>query len=394
MATAIFDFDLQQLPTELTGLDRYDQVFALIRLHKKPVGRVWMPIADGRIRGEALRDAVMKMANPTLSECLVNKYLDWDETATIDFTPPPATVAVCTRDRPEDIKRCLNALVHLPDDGQELLVIDNCPSTDDTQRIVQSFPGVRYVREERPGLNVARNRALHEATHEIVAFTDDDAAPDPDWLRSLLRNFNDPMVLCVTGLTMPLELETEAQEWFERYTPFSKGFKRVVFESVKQNPLATGRVGAGANMALRKSVLQQVGIFDENLDAGTPTCSGGDHEFFARILMQGYRIVYDPTALSWHRHRRTWEELRRALYGYGVGVYAFWTRMLLVEKEWTMVKIAIEWLAHDQLPHLYNSLLRKPDSVPLDLIVAELTGCLNGPQAYLKSRNRPIVKPG
>jgi hypothetical protein len=213
-------------------------------------------------------------------------------------------------------------------------------------------------------------------------------------LRSLLRNFNDPMVLCVTGLTMPLELETEAQEWFERYTPFSKGFKRVVFESVKQNPLATGRVGAGANMALRKSVLQQVGIFDENLDAGTPTCSGGDHEFFARILMQGYRIVYDPTALSWHRHRRTWEELRRALYGYGVGVYAFWTRMLLVEKEWTMVKIAIEWLAHDQLPHLYNSLLRKPDSVPLDLIVAELTGCLNGPQAYLKSRNRPIVKPG
>jgi glycosyltransferase involved in cell wall biosynthesis len=391
MATAIFDLDLQQLPSKLTIADEYDQVFVLFRLKGKPVGRIWVPVINNQITETELRDAAIETVGSNLWEYWLHNYLAWDETPITRIRLPLATVAVCTRDRPDDVHRCLTALQQLPDDGQELLVIDNCPSSDATQQVVERFAGVRYVREERPGLNVARNRALREAKHDIVAFTDDDAAPDPAWLRSLLQNFDDSMVLCVTGLVMPLELETEAQEWFERYSSFSKGFKRQIFESTKQNPLATGRVGAGASMALRKQVLQWVGPFDEHLDAGTPTCSGGDHELFARILMQGYRIVYDPAALSWHRHRRTWEELQRALYGYGVGVYAFWTRMLLIEKEWTMLKIALDWLRCDQIPHLYRSLLKQPGSVPLDLIMAELSGCLNGPSAYLKSRQRSLA---
>src|SRR5262249_38131295 len=159
------------------------------------------------------------------------------------------------------------------------------------------------------------------------------AAPDPGWLRALLRNFHDPRVLCVTGLTMPLELETEAQEWFERYTPFGRGFKRTVFDLTNHNPVVAWRLGTGSNMAMRRSVLKHLGPFDELLDAGPPARSGGDNEMFLRIMTGGYRIVYDPAALSWHRHRRTWKELRKAIYGYGVGVYAAWTRSLLVEGE-------------------------------------------------------------
>jgi hypothetical protein len=69
-----------------------------------------------------------------------------------------------------------DALLRLPEDGQELLVVDNCPSTDATCNLVAAYEGIRYVREDRPGLNVARNRALREAVNEIVAFTDDDTA--------------------------------------------------------------------------------------------------------------------------------------------------------------------------------------------------------------------------
>jgi cellulose synthase/poly-beta-1,6-N-acetylglucosamine synthase-like glycosyltransferase len=274
----------------------------------------------------------------------------------------------------------------LPDDGQEILVIDNCPATDATKQVVSLFPQVKYVLEKKPGLDVARNRALYEAKHEIVAFTDDDAAPDPNWLRMLTRNFSDPLVLAVTGLIMPLELETKAQEWFEIYSPFGKGFERYVFDDTKIHPLATGSVGAGANMALRRCVLKDLGGFDECLDAGTPTCSGGDHEYFSRILSKGYRIVYEPGALSWHRHRRTWDELRKTLRGYGVGVYSWWTRKIFLEKDWRVIRPAIAWLLQSQIPIFLTSLLRLPGSVPLDLILAELSGCLVGPIIYLKNR--------
>lgn len=386
MATAVLDLDLCDLPAVVEGLAGYERALALIRFDGKPVGKAVVPIASGRIEPLALRDELVRAAGWPLWQAWLHRLLAWEE---VPSTRPAeaATVAICTRDRPADLERCLGALARLPDDGQEILVVDNCPSTDATQALVRSYPHVRYVREERPGLNVARNRALREARHPIVAFTDDDAAPDPGWLRALVANFEDQLVLCATGLTMPLELKTEAQEWFERYSPFGKGFTRNVFDGTARNPLAVGRVGAGANMAMRRSAVAIVGPFDEALDAGTPTHSGGDHEMFARILSAGYRIVYDPAALNWHRHRRTWKELRLALHGYGVGVYATFFRHLL-SGEWSVVKLAWGWLYHDQLPALARALLRRPGSVPIDLLLAELRGCAAGPSAYLTSRKR------
>jgi glycosyltransferase involved in cell wall biosynthesis len=388
MPTAILDLDFQHLPLAITVPERYDCALILIRLRGQPVGQALLPVVGGRIGGAELRDALVDAAGWTLWERWLHDYLEWEGAYATSSTPPTATVAVCTRDRPEDLQRCLEALVRLPDDGQELLVVDNCPSTDATRRLLESYGRVRYVCEERPGLDIARNRALREARHEVVAFTDDDAVSDPGWLRALLRNFDDPLVLCVTGLTMPLELETEAQEWFERYSPFGRGFRRTVFDRRNINPLTAGKVGAGVNMALRRNVIERVGPFDEALDAGTRTRSGGETEMFSRILARGYRIVYDPAALNWHRHRRTWEELRQTLYSYGVGVYAFWTRKLLFERELTVPKLAWGWLWHTQLPALVRSLRRRPASMPLDLILVELSGCVVGPGAYLSTRRR------
>lgn len=389
MATAVLDLDLNNIPPTIVVPDRYDKALILIRLNKHPIGQLTLPVIEGQIAGLGLRDKLVKAAGERYWQQWLYEYLDWNETGKARKLPT-ATIAVCTRDRPDDLRRCLDALMRLPDDGQEFLVIDNCPSTDATQQLVKDYPRVRYIHEERPGLDIARNRALQEAQHEIVAFTDDDAAPDPNWLQALLPNFNDPMVLCVTGLTMPLELETEAQEWFEQHYPFGKGFRRRSFDMTKQSPLAVGRVGAGANMALRRRVLDLVGSFDEALDAGTLSCSGGDHEMFARIMIAGYRIVYDPAALSWHRHRRTWNELRRTFYGYGVGAYASFTRHLLAG-ELSVFRIMLGWLWHDQLPALSRSLLKRSDSVPLDLILAELRGCAVGPWAYFSARRKLLA---
>src|SRR5262249_20614927 len=248
-------------------------------------------------------DLASQVAAEPIAQQRLQAYLELSAEPPTSDQPPPVTVAVCTRDRPNDLERCLRGLLALPARGQELLVVDNAPSGTWTEAVVRRHPGVRYLREEQPGLNHARNHALRAARHEIVAFLDDDATPDPIWLRGLLEPFADPRVLCVTGLTMPLELETPAQEWFERYSPFGRGFERRIFDGSRQTPLAVGPIGAGANMALRREVLDLVGPFDVALDAGTATHSGGDHDMFARILIGGYQIVYQPAALSWHRHR-------------------------------------------------------------------------------------------
>jgi len=387
LATAILDLDVERLPEAIEGLDRYATALALLRLQGTPCGQLRRPVVDGRVDVAQLRDEVIAAFGWSLARRRLQRQLGWEAPPSAAAGGlPSVTVAVCTRDRPLALAHCLEALERLPDDGQELLVIDNCPSRPDSRHVVARHPRVRYVVEPRLGLDCARNRALQEARHDVVAFADDDTAPDPGWLRGLRPNFADPLVMCVTGLTMPLELETDAQEWFERYSPFGRGFERLVLDSSNVGPAHANRAGAGANMAIRRTALTAVGPFDEALDAGTPTRSGGDTDYFMRLLAAGYRIVYDPAALSWHRHRQTWADLRSAQYGYGVGVYAAWTRNLIVEGELGVLKAALGWLRYVQLPTLLRSLLRRSGRTPLDLLLAELRGCAMGPVAYLRTR--------
>jgi len=298
-----------------------------------------------------------------------------------------ATVAVCTRERPELLAACIEGLVSAGLACCEILIVDNCPTTDRTAQVVARFPSVRYVREDRPGLNSARNCAFQHARGEVVAFVDDDAVIDPDWLDRLLTPFHDPEVLAVTGLTLPLELRTPSQQHFERLSGFTRrGFKRRTFCWPAHHPLSTGMVGAGVNMAVRRDALAILGGFDPALDAGTPTRSGGDHEYFARILRAGYKIVYEPRAVNRHCHRQTWPDLEDVFLAYGVGTYAYWTRLLLVDREVGVFRLAWHWFFKDQGPRLLRSCLTRRRAVERRLLLAELAGCLVGPWRYLRAR--------
>lgn len=381
MPTAILDFDAERLPPSITLPVRYEWALFLVRWRGRPVGQLRLPVRDGQVSVRQLREGIVETAAAGILERRLHDYLGLVDTPSIR---PTATVAICTRDRPQDLARCLAAIARMSDDGQEVLVVDSASHGEDTRRVAEAA-GARCVREDRPGLDVARNRALREAKHPIVAFTDDDAMPDAGWLRALASSFDDPRVLCVTGLTMPAELETEAQEWFERTNGFGRGFERRVYNGVEHDPFLVARIGAGVNMALRRDVVERVGWFDEALDAGTPTRSGGDHDMFTRILAAGYSIKYDPAALCWHRHRRGWGALRNVLHGYGVGVYAHLTKHLLQNRETTAPGVARGWF-RTQRRALFRSLLRRPGHVPLELILAELAGCAAGPRAYFTAR--------
>jgi len=387
--TAVLQVDVEKIPSDLHLPDKYTRAFVLVRRKGSPIAQFSVPVRDGHVDLERYNRALLQAIGRQSWHWGVEGYLGRPRAVDI----ASATVAICTRERPDDLVRALRAVGALQPAPAEILVVDNNPVTDRTREVAARFPAVRYVREDRPGLDAARNRALLEATTRVVAFTDDDAVPEPEWLDHLVRPFEDPRVWCTSGLTLPLELETPAQEWFERYSPFGRGFERRVFDGTRHDPLSVSRVGAGANMAVRREVLSDLGGFDEALDAGTPSRSGGDHEMFGRILAAGHRIVYEPAAVSWHRHRRSWEELREALYGYGVGVYAMWTRKLLLDREPAVLIHAVRWFHYGQIRHLWRALRRRPDAVPLDLLLAELRGCLAGPGAYLAARRQLRGRP-
>jgi GT2 family glycosyltransferase len=387
MPTKVLDLELTEELSTLAVPTRYRRVFALVRLNGRPLTILQRPVRHGMIDLEGLKQTAIEQCSYKIWERWCVDELAGKNGGTSESAPlGPATVAVCTRERPEDLKRCLGRLSRLLDAGHEVLVVDNAPRTGATRSLVEDHPGVNYVLEPLPGLDRARNRALKEAAHPIVAFCDDDAVPDAGWLDALLKNFSDPLVLCATGMTLPLELETPAQEWFEWYGGFSKGLERKVVDCTTRNPLHVGNLGAGANMAVRKSILQTVGPFDEALDCGTVTRSGGDHDMFSRILKRGYRMVYDPEAICRHRHRRSWKELRSTVYGYGVGVYSLLAKELFVGRDLGAVGLAWAWFSKEQLPQVVRSVFRRQGRKPLDLLMAELSGCFAGPFAYRKSR--------
>ena len=387
MPTAILDLEATDLPATVRVPHGYRQARILLRIDGRPAAWVETPVENGEIGRQAVINALRETDNWSFWQLLAESQLGLgDLTPPLEHALPSATVAICTRDRAEDLHRCLEGLLRLPDEGQEILVVDSASRSPDTRTVAAEFPSVRYLRLERRGLNVARNAAMAAARGDIVVFIDDDAVPDANWLAEHRRAFRNPLTMASMGLTLPLELETEAQELFELYSGFSRGFYPRTFQNSMLHPLAAGHTGAGVNMALRREVMELVGPFDDALDSGTPTHSGGESELLSRILEHHYRIAYTPSALNWHRHRRTMDELRRTIFGYGVGVYAFWTARVLDEREWGALLLGAGWLRYDQLPRLVRSLMRRPGALPWPLPLDELRGCLVGPAAYLRSR--------
>ena len=246
-----------------------------------------------------------------------------------------ASVVICTRDRPEELRRCLASLPQQTYPPREIIVVDNA-SRDQRTREVALAAGVIYVREDRPGLDIARNTGACRATSEIVAYTDDDVLLHRRWLERLVAAFDHPQIAAVTGLVLPAELATEAQRHFETYWGFGQGYQRQDFDSARFAAHANGvfpawEIGAGASMAFRREIFDRVGFFDERLDVGQAGCSG-DSEFWYRLLAKGYTCRYEPASVAFHFHRRTVEGLSSQIFHYMRGHAA----ALLVQHERTV----------------------------------------------------------
>lgn len=310
---------------------------------------------------------------------------------------PTLTVVICTKDRSEDLARCLQHLLRLQGDLPvfELLVVDNAPSDAQTEMLVATLPTVRYVKEPKPGLDFARNRALHTVETEMLAFIDDDVAVDRGWLAGLQSAIAAyPDAAAFTGLVLPYELATDAQVLFEQAGGFRRGFETIYYgQSMPNNslyPCGSGIFGAGCNMAFRREVVLQLGGFDEALDTGAPLPGGGDLDIFYRVVRAGYSLVYEPRYLVFHRHRREYEKLRRQYWSWGLGLMAFIDKSCQTDPTLRpRLHGLIRWWFKDQFKQLRDSLIRKRRILPPTMVLAQLWGGIQGLMGeYARSLDR------
>lgn len=294
------------------------------------------------------------------------------------------TVAVCTRGRPELLAGCLDRLQSVLRSGQHALVVHNAVADDGSEAVLRRA-GVPWVREPCPGLDRARNRALHEASTEVVAFLDDDARPEPDWLAELVAPFADPEVWCTTGRVLAASEDTDAERLQERCKSYDRGVTPVRFDRRTRRffyPVRAGVMGTGSNMAVRREPALRLG-FDDALDVGTASRGGGDLDFFYRVVRAGKVVAYCPLAVVRHHHRRTLHELRELRFAYGVASGAFAWKCFTVGRD-PRGLLFLPWKVVFHCAEIAANLLGMR-RWPARLALIELLGTMQGPLAYRRA---------
>jgi GT2 family glycosyltransferase len=243
--------------------------------------------------------------------------------------PPKVSVLICTRDRPDTVGQAVDSVARCRFDDFDLHVMDQS-TTDETRVIVERLAEkfrdrvtIVYHHLDKAGLSRAYNTGIGVSTGEIVACTDDDVIVSPDWLTRIVEAFDrDPelgllygMVLVpdslkdarASGTIVPTLWRTTALRMHQRDHNF------IVW-------------GMGADMAIRRAMIDTVTGFDEALGGGAPLRSSQDFDFALRAYRAGYAIRLDPTVTVDHYGSRTPEQWPATQRNYGIGDGAFYSK--------------------------------------------------------------------
>jgi glucosyl-dolichyl phosphate glucuronosyltransferase len=247
------------------------------------------------------------------------------------------TVLICTHNRASQLEGALRSLESqtLSADSFEVLVVDNA-STDDTPRVFKSFSerrklNLRYMKEMDLGLDAARNRGIREARGQVVAFLDDDARARADWAAAILSGFDQHMAP-VLGGRVDLIWEAERPAWFSDAL-----LKYLIHCDYGENVVEVTAAPwlYGTNVAFRRDLFQEIGLFRLDLDRkGESLMGGGDTEFFQRANSRGKTLLYLPSMVVGHlvpAKRLTREFFRERLF------YSGFTRAAHGAESWAGV---------------------------------------------------------
>ncbi len=214
---------------------------------------------------------------------------------------PRISVVVCAHNAESTLADCLEGCTSLRYPDHEVIVVDD-GSSDATAEIASRFD-VRLVRTPNQGLSKARNTGIEESTGEIVAFTDADARPDPDWLDYLARSFEASPHAAIGG---PNIAPPGAGPVAEAVANAPGGPVHVLLADDVAEHIP------GCNMAFKRDVLIAIGGFDPRFRV-----AGDDVDICWRLHASGYTLGFSPAAMVWHHPRASVRGYWRQQCGYG-----------------------------------------------------------------------------
>jgi GT2 family glycosyltransferase len=226
------------------------------------------------------------------------------------------SLVIVTAGRPEALARCVRALaagLRMPD---QLIVVDQSAEVDaEVGDLLAELPfQVRHLRVPPMGVSAARNHGASHAEGDLLAFTDDDCVPAPDWLAELTGALAVHEVDAATGAVLPLPDDRPGLVAVSSRTDP----RRRVFDSTGHAP--PWEVGTGGNLLLSRALFAEVGGFDLRFGPGARYRAAEDVELLDRLLRAGAKFVYEPAAVVFHEMKTPAERLaRRYPYGYGLG---------------------------------------------------------------------------
>ena len=248
------------------------------------------------------------------------------------MTPADAsdvTVVVPTRDRPELLAQCLDALLATEPGPSEVIVVDSA-SRDPAAVAAARDRGIQVLRCEQAGASLARNVGWRAAGTSVVAFVDDDVVVTTPWVAGIVAPFGRPDIGLVTGAV------SSAAPSSDRAVATTDGVLDGPF-----GPADLGNVGASANLAVRRELLEAVGGFDEVLGAGGHFRAAEDIDLFDRALRRsgGWHA---SAALALHEQWRGRPELLRLELAYGIGFGARLAKLLRTDRDRARLLIGYE----------------------------------------------------
>jgi GT2 family glycosyltransferase len=242
-------------------------------------------------------------------EAVRSAFTEVPFSATLNW--PRVSVVVCTHNGASTIRDCCEGLFRLEYPNFEVLVVDD-GSSDRTADIASEY-GFRVIRKNHGGLSDARNTGLKEATGEIVAYIDDDAYPDPDWLTYVVATFMNTQHVGVGGPNLAPSDDGPLADCVAN-SPGNPTHVLLTDEEAEHIP--------GCNMAFRKAALEEIGGFDPQF-----WTAGDDVDVCWRLREGGYSLGFNPAAVVWHHRRDSvrsyWRQ--QVLYGKAEG---------MLEKKW------------------------------------------------------------
>ncbi len=231
------------------------------------------------------------------------------------------TVVLCTYNRCKSLAKTLRSIAasELPDYVEwEVVIVDN-NSKDETRFVVDEFCRLnprrfRYLFELRQGKSYALNSGVRNARGQVIAFLDDDVVIEPTWLKNLTSSLHGSDWAGAGGRTL-LDRPFSPPSWLSLKFPGGHGGVVAALFDLGESPRELNLAPYGTNMAYRKKMFEQYGLFRTDLGPSsnrkTPR-PNEDTEFGRRLMAAGERIRYEPSAVVYHGV--TAERLRKEYY--------------------------------------------------------------------------------